>query len=156
MGFLGVADISTTSENHENEDCWIFGKWKLKVTSPMWSRIILRRIWATLFLEFRVKMDWQNPFCDQREKCRRHCSELRCLSILTTHANTKAQRPPADTVSSDACSKGGKAAAAYPEEPSRWPNANGHPCQHAAAQSNSGPTAREGQRPRTHRPQPPC
>ena len=34
----------------------IFGKSKLKVTSPMWSRIILRSFWATPLFKFRVNM----------------------------------------------------------------------------------------------------
>ena len=39
----------------------IFPKWKLKVTSPKWSRIILRSFRATLFLEFTIKIAPRPP-----------------------------------------------------------------------------------------------
>ena len=41
--------------------CGGFAKWSGKVTSPKWSRILLRSFWATLLLEFEVKMAPQTP-----------------------------------------------------------------------------------------------
>ena len=39
-----------------------FGKWTLKVTSPIWSRIILRSCWPFPLSKFKANMDLQTPY----------------------------------------------------------------------------------------------
>ena len=43
----------------------VFPKWNRNVTNPEWSRIILRSFWATLLVEFTIKMPPQDPFRPQ-------------------------------------------------------------------------------------------
>ena len=57
---LKVMDIS---KNHKNAHCPIhFVKWTLKVTSAVWSRIILRTFWPWPLSKFRANMDLQTPY----------------------------------------------------------------------------------------------
>ena len=58
---LGVMDISTTSENHGNEDFSVFWKVTSKVSNPKWGRIVLQSFWATLLLQFIITMTPQTP-----------------------------------------------------------------------------------------------
>ena len=56
-------------KKHKMMTVGFFGKWILKVTSPQWSRIILRSFWANLLMKFVTKIaprtlpDPESGFC---------------------------------------------------------------------------------------------
>ena len=54
-------DMSNKSENHEDDDFVVLGKWKLTVTDPMWSRIIQRSFCPFQNVKFELKINPQTP-----------------------------------------------------------------------------------------------
>ena len=58
---LGLMVMTIRPENHENNVFRFFGQWKVKFTTPKWSRIILRSFWATVLSRFTTKVAPKTP-----------------------------------------------------------------------------------------------
>ena len=60
IGFGGHGHVQK-SENHKNDEFWVFTKSNRNVTSQKWSRIIQRSVWVIFFSKNIIKMTSQSP-----------------------------------------------------------------------------------------------